>query len=111
MSAFLTVTADFGQRGIHLTQLTTIGRAPGTQPVSCLNLPALTKDEIMYYDQKWERLVISRMRFRPGVAYRGRRAYRELFLEEKRLPKVRAFLDHNRYGNQARRLVGRALGF
>ena len=78
---------------------------------SILNLPTLTKDEILHYNQNWTDLVTRQMPWRDQMAYGMRRKYGKFFHMDKKLPKVKAFLDNNRYAHGSRRMVAKALGF
>ena len=78
---------------------------------SILNLPTLTKDEILHYNQNWTDLVTRQMPWSNRMAYGIRRKYGKFFHVDKKLPKVKAFLDNNKYAHGSRRLVAKTLGF
>jgi len=78
---------------------------------SILNLPTITKDEILHYQQNWESLISSQKAWKVRTARKIRNSYGDFFYAKKRFPIVRSFLEKNQWAYKAKRLVSKTLGF
>ena len=78
---------------------------------SILNLPTITKDQILYYEQNWERLIVQQKTWKARTNRKIRSAYGDFFYTKNRLPKVRALLERSKSAYRMRQLVSKALGF
>jgi radical SAM superfamily enzyme YgiQ (UPF0313 family) len=78
---------------------------------SILNLPTITKDEILYYAKNWEGLLSKQKSWKSRAARKTRIAYGEFFYVNSRFPRVRRILETNKLAYSARKLVGKVIGY
>lgn len=78
---------------------------------SILNLPTITKDQILYYQQNWEPLIMRHKTFKVRAARAVRNAYGDFFYHKNRLPIVRSFLENNTLAIKGRKAVAKVIGF
>ena len=76
---------------------------------SVLNLPTIGKEEIQYYHDNWERLLLKRMGARSRFGY----MCKDIYLNVTDNPigeKAKYFVDHNRYTSKVKEGCKKALG-
>ena len=78
---------------------------------SILNLPTITKEEILYYAQNWENLLSSQKSWRSQAARKARIAYGNFFYVNNRLPVIRRILERNPVAYSARKFVAKLIGY
>ena len=78
---------------------------------SILNLPTITKDQILYYEQNWERLIVQQKTWRTRTNRKIRSAYGDFFYTKNRFPMARALLEQSKVLYKTRKLVSKVLGY
>lgn len=77
---------------------------------SILNLPTISKDQIVYYQDNWEDLIIRKKGFKSRNARRIRNAYGDFFYKKNRLPMVRSFLESSGFAISTRKALSKIIG-
>jgi len=77
---------------------------------SILNLPTISKDQIVYYQDNWEDLIIRKKGFKSRNARRIRNAYGDFFYKKNRLPMVRSFLESSGLAISTRKALSKIIG-
>ena len=78
---------------------------------SILNLPTITKDEILNYAENWSPLISRQKTWKARTRRAVRGAYGDFFYTKMRLPMVRSLLEKNKVLYKTRKVVSKKLGF
>ena len=83
--------------------------APIERKESVLNLPTITKEEIQYYHDNWERLILHQMGIRSSFGSACKNIY--LSITDNPLgQKAKYIIDHNKYSKKLKENCKKALG-